>query len=192
MSRKLIAKVLREERLLVRKKRKFKPITTQSKNGLKVYPNRIKKIKIRNLNQAWVADITYIPVRNKFVHLCAVMDLCSRKIVAFHMSDRIDTERTHTTLLKAFKARNLQSLKGLILHSDRGVQYASKKHTQELLKRNVLISMSRKANWSAPPPITQSTNKPIKFTKPHTPKHPCGDKNIAIFISEVCSYPELL
>lgn len=117
--------------------------TTDSRHLLPVYPNLLKKRQVRAVNQVWVADITYIRIRARFVYLAAILDLYSRKVVGWAISRRIDSELCLTALQMAVKRR---SARGCIHHSDRGVQYASAAYVALLGRHGLKISMSRKGN----------------------------------------------
>jgi transposase InsO family protein len=134
----------------VMKKFGLKPITwrtfvrtTDSRHALPVYPNRIKNRQLRAVNQVWVADLTYIQIRSSFVYLAALLDLYSRRIVGWAISKRIDTELCLTALQMALEKRQPR---GCIHHSDRGVQYASRRYVTLLRQHGLQISMSAKGN----------------------------------------------
>jgi putative transposase len=117
--------------------------TTDSRHRLPVYPNLLKNRQLRAINEAWAADITYIRIRSSFVYLAAILDLYSRRIVGWAISQRIDTELCVTALRMALKTRNAR---GCIHHSDRGVQYASATYVDLLRQHGLQISMSAKGN----------------------------------------------
>ena len=125
-------------------KRKFVH-TTDSKHTMPVSPNVLARQFEKPLpNQAWVCDITYIRTRSGWLYLAAVLDLHSRKIVGWAMAPEMPATLVCTALQMAIVQRNPAA--GLVVHSDRGTQYASALH-QELLKKYGLIgSMSRKGN----------------------------------------------
>ena len=132
-------KILRQEKMLVHRKRAYAK-TTNSYHHFHKYNNLIKEIKITRPNQVWVSDITYIRTVTGFCYLALITDLYSRKIVGYDISDSLEL----TGCLRAFK----QALKiarpknGLIHHSDRGVQYCSHQYVKELKKRGIKISMT--------------------------------------------------
>jgi transposase InsO family protein len=95
-------------------------------------------------NQLWVADITYIRLRNEFIYLAVVLDAYSRRCIGWALDRRIDAALCVAALTMALKSR--KPLPGLVHHSDRGVQYASKEYTGILNQAGAFISMSRKAN----------------------------------------------
>ena len=125
-------------------KRKFVH-TTDSKHTLPVSPNVLARQFEKPLpNQAWVCDITYIHTRSGWLYLAAVLDLHSRKIVGWAMAPEMPATLVCTALQMAIVQRNPAA--GLVVHSDRGTQYASAQH-QGLLKKHGLVgSMSRKGN----------------------------------------------
>jgi putative transposase len=145
VNHKKVYRIMKENKLLVRKKR-FKPITTQSGHGLKVYPNLAKDLWLTRLNQLWVADITYIHLPEGFAYLAALLDIFSRKCVGWSMNINIDTQLTLNALNKAIAARNHLGFSELIHHSDRGVQYASQEYVNRLKEESIAISMSGKGN----------------------------------------------
>ena len=143
---KKVLKIMQEEQLICRRKKRFKPITTQSDHDLKVYPNLVKELNVTGLNQLWVADITYIYLGNGFVYLAAIIDIFSRKCIGWSLSRFIDTQLTLQALEMAIKNRKHLGFDGLIHHSDRGVQYASNEYVARLIELGIKISMSRKGN----------------------------------------------
>ena len=139
-----IARLLREEGLYGRQKRRYRVVTTDSRHDQPIAPNRLAQVPPpTGPNQIWVADITYIDTGEGWLYLAAVMDLYSRRIVGWSMTERIDT----ALVLSAWNmaATHRQPPPGLIFHSDRGVQYASAQFRQALLANGALASMSRKA-----------------------------------------------
>src|SRR3989338_1141969 len=123
--------IMKENNLLVRRK-KFRPITTQSGHGLKVYPNLAKDMVVTRLNQLWVSDITYIYLPMGFAYLAAILDIFSRKCVGWCLGISIDAQLTLNALNMAIDSRQHLGFSGLIHHSDRGVQYASQVYKDRL------------------------------------------------------------
>jgi putative transposase len=146
VNHKKVRRLMKEEKLACKTKRKYKPITTQSNHGLPIYPNLVKGLEVTRLNQVWVSDITYIRLLSGFVYLAVIIDLCSRKCVVWALSRNVDTQLTLDALQMAIRERKHLGLMGLIHHSDQGVQYASQAYVDQLGKEGMLISMSRKAN----------------------------------------------
>lgn len=146
VSRQKVGRMMRKEGLRCITHRKYKVATTDSDHSLKISPNRLK----RNFNpeqpsQAWVSDLTYIPTDQGWLYLTTVMDLYDRSIVGWSMSDNMTAE---DTVIKAWDMAkgNRDVEKGMIFHSDRGVQYACEAFREKLRKAKVLQSMSRKGN----------------------------------------------
>lgn len=145
VTEKMIRTFMREDNLLCVKKR-FRLRTTDSNHGEKIYPNLARDLRITGINQLWVADITYIQLSKEFVYLAVVIDVFSRRCIGWELSRNIDTELTLNALLKAFRTRNSEDLKGLVHHSDQGVQYASREYVDCLKEHGILVSMSRTGN----------------------------------------------
>ena len=125
-------------------KRKFVH-TTDSRHALPVVANVLdRQFNPARANTAWVADITYIRTRSGWLYLAAVMDLFSRKIVGWAMAPNMPTELVCSALQIAITQR--QPPAGLIVHSDRGSQYASETHQALLSQHHLQASMSRKGN----------------------------------------------
>ncbi|MGO5116690.1 DDE-type integrase/transposase/recombinase, partial [Candidatus Avoscillospira sp. LCP25S3_F1] len=100
-------------------------VTTNSQHSHPVASNLLKRnFFFERPNQAWVGDITYIPTGEGWLYLAIVKDLCTRKIVGYAFSSRIDTSLTLAALDMA--VRRCKPSTGLIFHSDRGVQYAAR------------------------------------------------------------------
>jgi transposase InsO family protein len=109
----------------------------------KVYPNLLAEKIVTGINQAWVADITYIRILKGFVFLAAMLDRYSRKVIGWAISQRLDAELCVAALSIALEQR--QPPPGCIHHSDRGVQYACAEYITLLEQAQMQISMSRTA-----------------------------------------------
>jgi putative transposase len=139
-----VRKAMREKGLFSKVKRRFVH-TTDSRHSLPVAENRLARdFTATTPNQKWVADITYIRTSEGWLYLAGVMDLYSRRIVGWSMSDRIDTELVSQSLNMALRHR--QPTPGLLHHSDRGVQYAAEDFQAILTRCGIACSMSRKGN----------------------------------------------
>jgi putative transposase len=143
VNHKRVARIMREESLQCQVKRRWVK-TTDSDHGYRVYPNRLKGLKVTRPNQVWVADITYIRIVVGFLYLAVVLDLYSRKVIGWALSDKIDGELSVEALRMALEQRG--SVEGCIHHSDRGVQYACQAYVVQLQAAGLEISMSRKGN----------------------------------------------
>ena len=139
-------KVLRimRERGLIRKPKRRRICTTNSNHPHRIYPNLVQNLVVTAPNQAWAADITYIGILYAFVYLAVILDLFARRAVGYAVSPNIDTALCLEALRMAIARRNPP--KGIIHHSDRGVQYASHDYVEMLLKHDFRISMARKGN----------------------------------------------
>lgn len=139
-----IARLMRDDELYARRKRRF-VVTTDSCHSKRVAPNVLNRdFKPAAMNRAWGSDITYVQTRQGWLYLAVVLDLFSRRIVGWAMSCRIDTALTLSALEMAIAGRIPGG--GLVHHSDRGVQYACDAYRETLQRHQVLCSMSRKAN----------------------------------------------
>jgi len=134
---------MKESDLLCRMKRKWVK-TTDAKHPFRRYPNLIKGVFIRCLNQVWLADITYIRIRTGFVYLVAILDAYSRKVIGYAVSMSLDTNLTLAALRMAIARR--QPSPGVIHHSDQGIQYASSNYVDELKRQGCKISMACTGN----------------------------------------------
>jgi len=143
VNHKKVLKIMRESDLLCRVKRKWVR-TTDSRHHFPRYPNLIKGMVISQLNQVWLADITYIRIRTGFFYLAAMLDACSRRVIGYAVSTRLDTALTLEALRMAMAVRKPGP--GIIHHSDQGVQYASGEYMDELKGHGFEISMARAGN----------------------------------------------
>jgi len=144
--RNTIAKAMKEMGLKSCVAKKFKPTTTVSDPSKKPAPNRLAQdFKASAPNQKWVSDITYLKTAQGWVYLAVVMDLFSRKVIGWSISDDLSTSIVTSAFRKAVEARQPDT-KELLHHSDRGCQYTSNQFQQMLKTMNVTCSMSRKGN----------------------------------------------
>ena len=140
---KRVLRIMREEGLLCRRRRKFVR-TTNSGHGFKVYPNLAKEMKPTGTDQLWVADITYIRLLHEFVYLAVILDGFSRRVIGWELGPTLEGQLALGALGLALRSRRISP--GLIHHSDRGVQYASTDYVDLLTQHGIQISMSRKGN----------------------------------------------
>ena len=143
VNHKKVLRLMRESDLLCRVRRK-RVKTTNSRHRFPRYPNLVKGITIKCINQVWLADITYIRIRTGFVYLAAILDAYSRKVIGYAVSGALDTALTLQALKMAIAERKPGA--GIIHHSDQGVQYASDEYVAELQGRGFLVSMARAGN----------------------------------------------
>ena len=143
VNHKRVARVMREQSLQCQVKRRW-VTTTDSHHAYRIYPNLVKELEVKQRNQVWVADITYIRILTGFLYLAVVLDLFSRKVIGWALSEQIDAQLTLVALRMALEERG--SVEGCIHHSDRGVQYACHAYVEELQRAKMRISMARKGN----------------------------------------------
>ena len=144
VSRKRVARVMGEHGLAARRRRRF-VATTDSRHQQPVAPNVLeRRFTPDQPNSTWVTDITYVGTRQGWLYLAVVLDLFSRRVVGWSMSQNIDRHLVLGALDMALHGR--QPPRGLLHHSDRGSQYASADYRQALAARGIECSMSRKGN----------------------------------------------
>jgi putative transposase len=144
VSRRRIVRLMAEADLICKTKRKFKA-TTDSKHNKPIAPNLLaRKFTVTQPNRYYVGDITYIPTDEGWLYLATVIDLYSRKIVGWSMSNNMKAELVNDALLMAIWAR--KPAKGLVWHTDRGSQYAADSHLAIIKQHHIVQSMSRKGN----------------------------------------------
>ncbi len=144
VSRKRVARLMRELGIKSRRKRRFKA-TTDSRHHLPVADNILdRKFEVAAPDVAWVTDITYVWTDEGWLYLAAILDLFSRRVVGLAMSERIDRALVIEALRVAIGRRMPDA--GLVHHSDRGSQYASGDYQKALDELGVVCSMSRKGN----------------------------------------------
>jgi transposase InsO family protein len=145
VSRNTVAKLMRQERIRARTRRRFVPRTTDSRHQKPVADNLLaRNFTAEAANHKWVADITYVPTNQGWLYLAAVLDCFSRKIVGWAMADHLQTDLVSDALTMALERR--RPAKGLLHHSDRGVQYASEDYQQLLSRHGMQVSMSGKGD----------------------------------------------
>jgi putative transposase len=144
VNHKRVLRIMHEESLLCQLKRRWAR-TTDSEHGLRLYPNLLSDCgwrRLTGLDQAWVADLTYIRLPRGFCYLAAILDAFSRRVVGWQLAERIDAELALVALEQALKRR--QPSVGFIHHSDRGVQYACRDYVGRLEAAGARISMAAK------------------------------------------------
>ena len=140
-----IARIMQQEGISGRQKRRYRVQTTDSNHDQPIAANRLAEAPTPTApNQIWVGDITYIDAGGRWLYLAAILDLYSRRIVGWAMSERIDTPLILKALSMALLHREPPA--NLLFHSDRGVQYASSDYRRALAQAGLLASMSRKGN----------------------------------------------
>jgi putative transposase len=142
VNHKRVLRLMREDNLLCLRRRAFVPATTDSKHGWRVVPNLTHGIVLTGIDQLWVADITYIRMREEFVYLAVVLDAFSRRVIGWALETHLQASLAIAALNMALAARR-PAPGSLIHHSDRGVQYACNDYTNILQAHDLRPSMSR-------------------------------------------------
>ena len=143
INHKRVLRVMRNDNLLCVRLRKF-IFTTDSRHGLPIYPNLVADLVVTSIDQLWVADITYIRLQLEFVYLAVLLDAFSRHCLGWALRRSLEAALALEALRMALRHRKPKP--GLVHHSDRGVQYASRDYTAELQQHRIRISMSRTAS----------------------------------------------
>jgi len=141
-----VARLMREEGLRAKGKRKYRVTTDSWRSALKrVAPNLLmRQFKVMGPNQVWCGDITYVWTDEGYMYLSVFLDLYSRKIVGWSLDDRLHTPVVTRSLNQALMIR--QPGKGLLIHTDRGSQYTSDAFLELAESSKLTLSMSRKGN----------------------------------------------
>jgi transposase InsO family protein len=143
VNHKRVLRLMREDNLLALRKRRY-VLTTGSRHPFAIYPNLVPRLVVNGINQLWVADITYLRLRETFLYLAVVLDAHSRRAVGWELGDTLEATLAVGALQRALAGRTIEP--GIVHHSDRGVQYASTEYVALLESHGFLISMSRKGN----------------------------------------------
>jgi putative transposase len=143
-SRHRIARLMRQERLRARQRSKFRVVTTDSRHDGPIAPHRLIGVTPQTLNAVWTTDVTHILTAQGWLYLAAVLDVHSRKVVGWAMSELLDAPLVVAALQMAIAQRRPTA--SVIVHSDRGAQYASGVYRQTLAAHGLIPSMSRPGN----------------------------------------------
>ncbi len=140
-----VARLMRQEGICPQKRHRWHPVTTQRQPGVIPAPNRLNQKFIADAaNRKWVSDFTYIDTAEGWLFLAVVLDLFSRKVVGWAMSEQMNTALVETALHMALQGRH--PTEALLHHSDQGSQYTSAVYQSCLINANIQISMSRVGN----------------------------------------------
>jgi len=142
VNHKRVVRIMREDNLLCLAKPLFRPPTTDSRHGWRVWPNLARHLMPMATNQLWVADLTYVRLAEAFIYLAVVLDAFSRKVVGWAMADHLRASLALDALEMALASREVIA-GGLVHHSDRGVQYACGDYIVRLETAGIQPSMSR-------------------------------------------------
>jgi putative transposase len=144
INHKVVLRLLRADNLLCLRQRPF-VTTTDSAHGFPVFPNLARNLVLTDINQLWVADITYIRLRQEFIYLAALLDAYSRRCIGWALARYLDARLSLSALQMALQTRSFKPGQ-LTHHSDRGVQYACQDYVNALQQNKIIISMSRVGN----------------------------------------------
>jgi len=144
ISRKRVARLMRQERLWARQRSKFRPATTNSRHAEPLAVNRLPGVTVQRPDQVWATDATCVLTGQGWLYVVALLDVCTRRIVGWAMHETLDTRLVLDALNMAIAQR--KPTPGLIVHSDRGAQFASGLYRKLLLTHGLVQSMSRKGN----------------------------------------------
>jgi putative transposase len=142
---KRVQRLMREDNLIAMRRKPFAPPTSDSRHGFLIVPNLLRGLVPSGPDQIWVADITYIRLREAFAYLAIILDGFSRKVVGWALAPYLDASLAVEALDQALADRKPKPA-SLIHHSDRGVQYASTEYRQRLAGYEITVSMSRPGN----------------------------------------------
>jgi transposase InsO family protein len=142
---KRVLRLMRRDNLLCLRKRPFVPLTTDSRHAWRVVPNLARGLVPSDLDQLWVADITYVRLAEEFAFLAVLLDAFSRRVIGWALDMHLRASLATTALKMAIEARR-PAPDSLIHHSDRGVQYACGEYTVLLEAHGIQPSMSRVGN----------------------------------------------
>ena len=139
-----IARLMRLERIFARQRSKYRPRTTDSRHGGPIAPNRLQNLAVRRPDQVWVTDATCILTGQGWLYLVAVLDVCTRRVIGWAMHQILDARLVIVALRMALLQRRPKA--ALIIHSVRGMQFASAAYRQVLAQHGLIASMSRRGN----------------------------------------------
>jgi transposase InsO family protein len=139
-----IARLVRLERIFARQRSKYRVATTDSRHGGPIAPNRMQRLTVQRPDQVWATDATCVLTGQGWLYLLAVLDVFTRRVIGWAMHELLDAQLVIAALRMALAQRCPH--RPLILHSDRGAQFASAAYRQVLIQHRLLASMSRKGN----------------------------------------------
>ena len=143
VNHKRVLRLMRLDNLLAVRKQRY-VFTTDSRHTYAVYPNLAAHVRLTAVNQLWVADITYVRLRETFLYLAIVLDAYSRRVIGWELGEDLSADLALGALNRALADRSIAP--GVMHHSDRGVQYCSQAYVEKLQAHDFIISMSRTGN----------------------------------------------
>ena len=143
VNHKRVSRLMRLDNLLAVRKQRY-VFTTDSRHTYAIYPHLAACLVLTALNQLWVADITYVRLRETFLYLAIVLDAYSRRVIGWELGEDLSADLALGALNRALADRPVTP--GIMHHSDRGVQYCSQAYVERLQAHQFTISMSRTGN----------------------------------------------
>jgi putative transposase len=140
VSPKKVRRLMQEDNLVAIRRRKF-VVTSNSNHRFRVHPNLAQYLELTDINQLWVADLTYLRLEQEFAYLAVVLDAYSRRVIGWALGSSLEFQLTLSALEQAIAVR--QPKPGLVHHSDQGIQYASQTYVDRLECCGAVMSMSR-------------------------------------------------
>ena len=145
VSRKRVLRLMKEDGVVGKQRRRRFVVTTDSKHTLPIAPNVLdRKFEVSDPNRSWVGDITYLRTVEGWLYLAVIIDLFSRRVVGWAIEEHMETSLVAGALAMALRRRHLDG--ELLHHTDRGSQYASADYRKQLDAQGIVCSMSRKGN----------------------------------------------
>jgi len=145
VSRKRVLRLMKEDGVVGKQRRRRFVVTTDSKHTLPIAPNILdRKFEVSHANRAWVGDITYLRTIEGWLYLAVIIDLFSRRVVGWALEEHMETSLVTGALAMALRRRHVDG--ELLHHTDRGSQYASADYRKQLAAQGIICSMSRKGN----------------------------------------------
>lgn len=142
VNRKRVLRLMREDNLLCLPRRRFVPATTDSRHHWPFFANLAATLRPGAVNQLWVADITYVHLREAFIYLAVLLDAFSRKVIGWSLAEHLQASLAIAALEMALASRVV--IPGVLVHhSDRGIQYACGDYVERLRRAGIVPSMSR-------------------------------------------------
>ena len=145
VSRKRVLRLMKEDNVVGKQRRRRFVVTTDSRHVLPIAPNVLdRQFEVDHPNRAWVGDITYLRTVEGWLYLAVIIDLFSRRVVGWALEEHMETSLATSALSMALRRRHLAGK--LLHHTDRGSQYASAEYQKQLDAQGIVCSMSRKGN----------------------------------------------
>jgi putative transposase len=182
VNRKRVARIMREQDLRVRPRRRY-VVTTDSDHDGPILPNSAKDLAPTGPDQLWVADLTYIRILTGFVYLAVILDAWSRRVVGWALGRRIGADLTIAALEAAIATRKPPP--GCVHHSDRGSRYASEPYRTRLAAHGLKGSMGRRGN-----PYDNAKAESFMKTLKHEEVHLSGHETFADVIARLPRFLE--